>query len=146
MIIWMVFYTTFSDIKPYWRYSEARVLFDPSQLCLIEPWDLIPSKSNTYSAHANMPTVGSETNWKSMGIFVDLNQWKWKECLLLLLETTTCRFLFYLETSTMEFPSKVSCFNLIKCQFTGNKQDTIKVSNFLDINIPMLSYKSKNCV
>ena len=64
---------------------------------------------------------------------------KMKKVFLSVSRNNNLSFYFYLETSTMGFSSKVSCFNLIKCQFTGNKQDTIKVSNFLDINIPTLS-------
>ena len=119
------------------RSSKARISFDPSQLCLVGPWDLPAStNSTTYSTHAKWGF------WKDLTIhqhFCEISSVKVTRQLSTISRTKNLSFHFCPETPTMGFPSKVSCFNLIKCQFTGSKQDTIKVSNFLDINIPMLS-------
>ena len=107
------------------RSSRARISFDPSQLCLVGPCDLTAStNSNTYSTHAKWRF------WKDLTIhqhFCEISSVKVTRQLSTISRTKNLSFHFCPETPTMGFPSKVSCFNLIKCQFTGSKQDTIKV-------------------
>ena len=118
-ILWMAFKI------PDWRSSKARTLFDPFQLCLIGPCDLTAStNSNTYSTHAKWRF------WKDLTIhqpFSEISSVKVTRQFLTISGRRNFSFHFCPETPTMGFPSKVSCFNLIKCQFTGSKQDTIKV-------------------